>query len=67
MHQRLVDWLERLGKLMAHDLRIGFVGDDHELAVDEAVRSGRIARAARRHRRQLENVLFAHDGSWFWS
>jgi len=63
MHQWLVDRLERLRKLIAHDLRIGLVGDDHELAVDEAVRPGWIARPAGRHRRQLENVLFAHDGS----
>jgi hypothetical protein len=30
--------------------------------VDEAIGSGRIARPARRHRRQLQNLFFFHDG-----
>jgi hypothetical protein len=48
---------------MADDLRIGLVGDDHELAMDEAIGAGRIARPARRHRRQLQNLFFFH--AWF--
>ena len=61
MHQRRIDRFERLGQMMAHDVGIGFVGDDHEFAMDEPIRAGRIARPAGWHRRQFENVFLAHE------
>src|SRR5436190_263100 len=63
IRHQLPERLERLGKLMADDFRIGLVGDHHEFAIDEAIRSCRIARTARRHRGELEDVFLAHERS----
>ncbi len=43
-HDRLLDRLQRLRQAGADQLRIGLVGDDKEFAIDEAIRTGRIAR-----------------------
>ncbi|WP_240537122.1 hypothetical protein [Bradyrhizobium elkanii] len=60
MHDRLLDRLQRLGQAGADQLRIGLIGDDEEFAIDEAIRTGRIARAGGRHGRKLEQIFPAH-------
>jgi hypothetical protein len=61
MHQRLLDRFEGLWQLATKKLGIGLVGDDHVFPIDEAIGAGRIARSGQRHRRQFQNVIFAHE------
>src|SRR5262245_24968636 len=61
---RPLDRLEWIRELRRDHVGIGLVGNDHEFAIDEAVRAGRIARAGRRHRGQLEDVFRTHGGDF---
>ncbi len=54
MHDRLLDWLQRLGQAGADQVGIGLVGDDEEFTIDETIGSGGVARPRGRHRRKLE-------------
>jgi hypothetical protein len=49
-----------IGQLRLDDVRIGLVSDDHIFAVDEAVRPCRITWTGGGHRRQFQNIFFAH-------
>jgi hypothetical protein len=43
MHERVLDRFERLWQVGDKRLGIGLVSDDHIFAIDEAVRTGRVA------------------------